>query len=245
MNSAIYVGRISHRRHIPRSHIFSYPFFMWYLDLEEISEIPSMRPWFSTTRWAFARFHRPDYYGDGNRPLQDCIKEKMAELTGVNVAGRVCALLNLRTMGLYFSPVNFYYGFDNSGNLSHFMAEVSNIPWNERHQYVHYVAGKELSPHHKKAFHVSPFNHLDQHYSWHIEPPEDSLKVELQVDDQRGRIFEARLELDRVPLQKARIRHLIIKKPVMTGSVVAGIYWQAFKLYIKGVPYLGYAREVL
>lgn len=245
MNSAIYVGRISHRRYIPRSHSFSYPFFMWYLDLEELTAIPSMRPWFSTTRWAFSRYHRPDYYGDSSRPLQDCIKEKMAELTGVSVTGRVSALLNLRTMGLYFSPVNFYYGFDDSGEFSHFMAEVSNIPWNERYQYCHYVAGKELRPQHKKAFHVSPFNHLDQHYSWHIEPPEDRLKVELQVDDHRGRIFEARLELDRVALQKSQIRNLIIKKPVMTGSVVAGIYWQAFKLYIKGVPYLGYAREAL
>lgn len=245
MNSAIYVGRISHRRYIPRSHAFSYSFFMWYLDLEELPELPSMRPWFSTGKRAFARFYRPDYFGDPERPLSDCIKERMAELTGTTVTGRICALLNLRTMGLYFSPVNFYYAYDEAGELSHFMAEVSNIPWNQRHQYAHHVSGGELRPNHKKAFHVSPFNHMDQHYSWHIQPPGESLAVELKVDDRRGHIFEARLQLNRMPLEAGRIAGLIMKKPAMTGSIVAGIYWQAAKLYIKGVPYLGYAREEL
>lgn len=245
MNSAIYVGRISHRRYIPQSHMFSYPFFMWYLDLDEVSQLPSMQPWFSPRRWAFARFYRPDYYGDPNRPLADCIKERMAELTGTGVTGRICGLLNLRTMGLYFSPVNFYYGFDKTGELSHFMAEVSNIPWNKRHQYAHLVSGGKLRPNHKKAFHVSPFNHMDQHYSWYIQPPGESLAVELKVNDRRGEIFEARLRLNRIPLNTGRIAGLIMKKPVMTGSIVAGIYWQAAKLYIKGVPYLGYAREEL
>ncbi len=245
MNSAIYVGRISHRRYIPQSHMFSYPFFMWYLDLDEVSQLPSMQPWFSPRRWAFARFYRPDYYGDPNRPLADCIKERMAELTGAGVTGRICGLLNLRTMGLYFSPVNFYYGFDKTGELSHFMAEVSNIPWNKRHQYAHLVSGGKLRPNHKKAFHVSPFNHMDQHYSWYIQPPGENLAVELKVNDRRGEIFEARLRLNRIPLNTGRIAGLIMKKPVMTGSIVAGIYWQAAKLYIKGVPYLGYAREEL
>ncbi|MEE4241826.1 MAG: DUF1365 domain-containing protein [Desulfopila sp.] len=245
MNSAIYVGRISHRRYLPKSHSFSYPFFMWYLDLEEVEQLPSMRPWFSATGWAFARFHRPDYFGDEGRPLGDCIKERMTDLTGKEVTGGVYGLLNLRTMGLYFSPVNFYFAFDQTGKLSHFLAEVSNIPWNERHQYGHYVADEALQPQHKKEFHVSPFNHMDQHYSWNIEPPGESLKIELKVDDARGDIFEARLELARVPLAADRIRGLIMKKPVMTGFIVAGIYWQALKLYVKGVPYLGYAREAL
>ena len=98
---------------------------------------------------------------------------------------------------------------------------------------------------HKKAFHVSPFNHLDQHYSWHIQPPGENLAVELKVNDVRGDIFEARLQLNKMPLEAGRIAGLIMKKPVMTGSIVAKIYWQAAKLYIKGIPYLGYAREEL
>jgi hypothetical protein len=69
--------------------------------------------------------------------------------------------------------------------------------------------------------------------------------VELKVNDLRGQIFEARLQLDRMPLEANRIASLIMKKPVMTSSIVAKIYWQAAKLYIKGVPYLGYAREEL
>ena len=77
---------------------------------------------------AFSRFYRPDYFGDPAEPLADAIRNRMEQLTGQPVTGQVYGLMNMRTMGLYFSPVNFYYGYDSSGTFTHFLAEVSNIP---------------------------------------------------------------------------------------------------------------------
>ena len=34
--SALYVGRVRHRRHAPRPHAFTWPLFMAYLDLDEL-----------------------------------------------------------------------------------------------------------------------------------------------------------------------------------------------------------------
>ncbi|KJS00929.1 MAG: hypothetical protein VR65_11060 [Desulfobulbaceae bacterium BRH_c16a] len=246
MNSAFYVGTIGHRRFIPREHRFSYHFFMWYLDLDEIDSLPSIFPWFSAGGAAFNRFHRPDYYGDPKSSLSRAIRDRMAELTGVAVEGRVCGLMNLRTLGLYFSPVNFYYGFDSEGRCSHFLAEVSNIPWNERHQYADLLTGAaEGNFTHPKVFHVSPFNPLDQQYRWRLTPPGESVAVGLEVHDRRGHIFTAELELCRRPLTAREIGKQLLKKPVMTAFIVAGIYWQAMKLYIKGVPYVPYAKETI
>ena len=240
MKSAFYTGKISHRRYIPKPHRFSYSFFMWFLNLDELNRLPSMGRWFSTRKWAASRFYRPDYLGDPARPLGDSVRERMEALTGQPVGGQVCGLMNLRTFGMYFSPVNFYYGFNGSGQFSHFLAEVSNIPWGERHQYAFYVAGRNLSPTHDKEFHVSPFNPDNQFYRWKIGVPGDRIGIGLAVHDERGRIFSAGLDLARYPLSIDIVKRQLLKKPPMTAFIVGGIYYQALRLFLKGVPYVPY-----
>ena len=244
MKPALYTGTISHRRNIPKIHAFRYPFFMWFLNLDTIDTLEDQGRWFSTHRFALSRFHRPDYYGDPEVPLHRAIKIRMAELTGIEVEGSVCGLLNLRTLGLYFSPVNFYFGYGADNELTHFLAEVSNIPWNQRHQYAYHMPHDGLEPTQPKQFHVSPFNGLDQTYRWQITPPGEQIRITLHVDDDRGHVFTAALTLDRHPLKRSVIRNQLVKKPIMTASIVTGIYWQALKLFLKGVPYVPYHKEV-
>lgn len=243
MKPALYIGSINHQRSIPKKHRFSYPFFMWFFNLDEISTIQEQGFWFSSKRFALSRFHRPDYFGNPEEPLHTSIKNRMKEITGQKVKGQVYGLMNLRTLGLYFSPVNFYFGFDQNQNFSHFLAEVSNIPWNQRHQYAYHIDAKEKIPDQKKQFHVSPFNHLDQSYRWHIEPPGEKIRVGLGVDDARGHIFSARLELERHAFDRKTIKKQLLKRPVMTASIITAIHWQALKLYLKGVPYVPYKKE--
>jgi len=140
MKSAIYVGEIAHQRNIPKINRFSYPFFMWFLNLDELEGLPNLGRWFSVQHWAISRMQRSDYLGDPQQPLADGVRAQMCELTGHPVTGKVCGLMNMRTLGHYFSPVNFYYGFGGDGRLTHFFAEVSNTPWNERHHYAFHVA---------------------------------------------------------------------------------------------------------
>jgi len=245
MKPALYVGTIAHQRHIPVEHRFQYGFFMWFLNLDELDTLPALSRFFSIKKWALSRFHRPDYYGDPALPLADAIRNRMEELTGRPVKGQVCGLLNMRTLGIYFSPVNFYYGYDSAGNFTHFLAEVSNIPWNERHQYAHYVADNQLAPKHAKQFRVSPFNSVNQQYRWKLKAPDETLAVQLAVDDERGHIFDAFLNLKRYPFSRSAVMRELLRKPAMTMSIVAGIYWQALKLYRKGVPYVPYEKEMI
>ncbi|WP_406667918.1 DUF1365 domain-containing protein [Gallaecimonas sp. GXIMD1310] len=242
MSSALYVGTVRHRRHLPKAHRFTYPFFMWLLDLDDLDNVPELGRWFSLRRFALARFHRPDYLGPAAQPLADAVRDKLASLTGSRPTGKVLALVNLRTLGLYFSPVNFYYGYDQQGQLSHFLAEVSNTPWNQRHYYGLSLQ-EGLTPRHPKAFHVSPFNPIDQQYRWRLQPPGARLFVHLENHDSRGHVFDATLALQRQPLTLASVRRQLLRRPVMTASVVLGIYWQALKLALKGVRIYGYQKE--
>jgi hypothetical protein len=35
---------------------------------------------------------------------------------------------------------------------------------------------------------------------------------------------------------------MLLKYPVVTWKVISGIYWQAFRLWRKGVPFYGHAK---
>lgn len=245
MKSAIYVGEIAHQRNVPKVHRFRYPFFMWFLNLDELDQLPGLGRLFSVQRWAISRMLRSDYLGDPQLPLADAVRTRMLEITGQPVSGQVYGLMNMRTLGLYFSPVNFYYGFDEDGTFTHFLAEVSNTPWNERHHYAFYVAGGCYELTQPKAFKVSPFNPLQQQYRWQISPPGENLGVAIVVSDERGEIFEARLHLFRQRLDKATVVRLLLKKPVMTAFIVGGVYYQALKIYLKGIPYVPYEKEAV
>lgn len=244
MKSGFYSGRVFHHRHLPRRHSFHYPFFMWFLNLDEIEDTPDIAPWFSPRRFAFSRFQRSDYLGPADQPLHLCVKEKISELTGQAINGTVCGLLNLRTLGLYFSPVNFYFIYDQSDRCTHMLAEVSNTPWNERHYYALDLTTEERPLNHPKQFHVSPFNPMNQTYHWHIEPPGDSTRISIEVHDSRGQVFDATIKLQRHELSRSLIRGQLLKKPAMTAFILFGIYWQALKIYLKKIPYIPYNKEV-
>ncbi len=244
MKSALYAGYINHTRHIPKTHSFRYPFFMWFLDLEEIEKGISFGKWVSSVGFALSRYRRSDYLGDTKESLAKCVKQKMEELTGQPVLGKVFGLMNLRTLGLYFSPVNFYYGLDREGVPSHFLAEVSNIPWNQRHYYGHLLTTAENSPTNDKNFKVSPFNpEKDQTYKWIIGTPGNDLEINLGVHDERGHIFEAALRLKKNPFSLKTARRFIARTPAMTVVIVLRIYWQALRIFLKGIPYISYKKE--
>ena len=244
MNAAIYSGSIAHTRYLPKHHSFKYPFFMWYLDLERVDTLPNLGRWFSVSRWALSKFRRSDYLGSPERSLAACVKDKMRLLTGHEVTGKVFGLLNCSSLGLYFSPVNFYYGFNQEGQATHLLAEVSNIPWNERHFYAHHLDQPDNDYINQKAFKVSPFNpDKNQRYHWSIGAPGSELAISLGVHDERGHVFEASLAFKRQPFSVQSARGLMLKKPVMTAFIVAGIYWQALHLFIKGIPFIPYQKE--
>jgi len=241
MNSYIYAGQISHIRYIPKRHGFSYPFFMWYLDLEEIERGVRFGRWFSSQGWALSRFLRSDYLGQASQPLAEAVKQKMEELTGKAVSGKVFGLMNLRTLGLYFSPVNFYFGFDAGGGLSHFLAEVSNTPWNERHYYGNLLGEGLTHAVNPKSFKVSPFNPENgQVYTWQIGVPGQDLFINLALSDERGQVFKAALRLHRNPFTRNSIARFLKKIPVMTIYIIAKIYWQALRIFVRGIPYIPY-----
>lgn len=243
MNSALYSGWIRHRRSAPVRNDFRYNAFLVYLDLGELDQVFRGRWLWSTKRWAPAWFRREDHVGDPSRPLDECVRELVERKTGRRPEGPVRLLTNLRYWGYCMNPVSFYYCYASGGSeLEAIVAEVHNTPWGERHCYVldcRAVAKQAATWDFEfpKAFHVSPFMPMEVDYAWRFAAPGDSLAVHMENLRGGELMFDATMVLERRPVTTASLAAALARFPFMTGTVIAAIYWQALRLWLKRCPY--------
>jgi uncharacterized protein len=247
MQSCLYFGRVSHRRHgggaDPVSNAFEYRLFMAWLDLGELDSVFRGRWFWSTRRPTLAWLRREDYFGDPAEPLEESVRRLVEARTGRRPAGPIRLLTHLRYFGHAFNPVSFYYCYDAGGTqLETIVAEVSNTPWGERHCYVlPGTAARVRGPVREfaldKEFHVSPFLPMETQYQWRFTEPGAHLSVHLRNAQQGRHAFDATLNLERREINGASLAGALLRFPFMTLRVVALIYWQALKLKFKGATF--------
>lgn len=249
--SAIYEGRVRHRRIDPVEHEFDYPLFMAYIDLGELPGVFDGIPGWSACRPAPARFRRSDYLGGAGRPLAECVRKRVVELGGDEPRGPIRLLTNLRYFGYCFNPVSFYFCWDEAGErVDQVLAEITNTPWGERHAYLigreagagGPEGGRVIRGAIDKAFHVSPLMGMDHSYDWRTTEPRDDLIVHIDSRREGRTAFDATLSLRRRELSPATAGRLLARYPAMTVQVITRIYWQALRLKLKGAPYHRHPR---
>jgi DUF1365 family protein len=218
---------------------------MPFICLDELPGLFDGNPFWSARGFAPARFRREDFLGDPQKPLVDEVRRRIQEETGQAHRGPIYLLANLRYFGIQMNPIACYYCYsEDESRLEYLVAEVNNTPWDERHSYVLRgpESGQWLETQFDKAFHVSPFNPMDMRYRWRSNLPDKRLVLHLANESAGETVFDATLALKARPMTAGALNAQLLLYPFMTAKVALAIYWQALKLFLKGVPIHAHPR---
>ncbi len=251
VHSAIYDGWIRHRRFHDKPHEFRYEHGLLYLDIDEIPAVFSSAWFTGHERRAPVSWRRKYFLHPLEMTLRDAVNHHL-NLNGLpQASGAIRVLSSPTLLGLCFNPVSFYYCFDAHGSrVEYILAEINNTPWDERHTYVIDArnaahAGREdlFRTRFAKIFHVSPFHPMTHDYTWTMTSPGEALRIHMDNHEAGEKRFDATLVMERKPLDRANLARYAFRRWPTSWHTLAGIYWQAARLYLKGATFYDHPRS--
>ncbi len=235
----LFLGHVMHRRLRPAVNAFVYPVFYVQLPLADLAAV--RRPLFSLDRFNLLAFHNRDHGPRDGSPLLPWIRALLRE-RGLAVDGEVVLQCFPRVLGYVFNPVSFWFCHDRSGQLIAVLAEVSNT-FGGRHSYLLHQGGQPLRDGQElragKAFHVSPFCDVAGGYRFRFHLQRNCPVVRIDYDDADGPLLLTSIAGRPRAWSTGALLAAFARMPVLTFGVLWRIHWQALKLWLKGVPFVG------
>lgn len=246
MNSALYICKVMHNRLSPKKHSFWYNVYLFYLDLDEVSEISKKLNWLGYNRFNLFNFRNKDHIQlprenpDTNKTVREQLTTYLADNGVVLGAGRVMLLTNLAVLGYNFNPVSFYFCYDEQGEPLCAVVEISNT----YHEMKLFLIGRDelegdaFRQRAEKYFYVSPFIDLDTSFDFNLEIPQEKLNIRIDDYDKEGkRFFLSTLTGSRKKLSNWNLLRYFFSIPLIPLRVMALIHWQAFLLWRKNFSF--------
>jgi DUF1365 family protein len=240
---ALYPGVVHHSR--PSKHKLRYRVFMVAIDLDQRETVNSRLQLLKHNRPALMALYDRDHGARIDAPLRPQIEAKLHEAGIAWSGGRIVLLTMPRLFNYVFNPLSVYFCYDAAGLLVALVHEVANT-FGERHFYVlapHAAADGKIAQACDKAFFVSPFLEMGLSYEFEVTPPGERAVVSMLVRRGRDIALTASFAGERRDLNDANLLRVWASNPLMTLAVIAGIHWEALKMWMKGVRYLGRQKQ--
>ncbi|MFN0219756.1 MAG: DUF1365 domain-containing protein [Hyphomicrobium sp.] len=238
-DSAIYAGRVVHKRLRPKQHALDYRVFALLLDVDRIDAIAARCRLFSRNRFNLVSFFDRDH-GAGDGASAGDTARRSLKAAGLPHEGRRIRLLTYpRILGYVFNPLSVYFVSAPDGSLESLVYEVSNT-FGERKSYVLSAGathdGGVFAQACAKEMFVSPFASGRGGYLFRVIDPAQTALVAVLLSDGDGALIKTHFRATREELTDRQILRHVARYPLLTLKVIAAIHYEALKLWLKGVP---------
>lgn len=238
--TGIYWGRILHDRISPRRHAFTYPIFIFSLDLDETEAWDRKLRLFGHNRFSLYALRDEDHAG-GKPSIKAHVLALLRERGFSGQVEKVFMVTQWRVLGCLFSPVTFYYCYTGDEAVA-YVAEVNNT-FHQRYTYAFFPENRETAFRADKVFYVSPFLEMDMTYHFRFYPL--GAKLGVFIDDYRegAPVLKTHIVGEWTPMGDWPLLKSFLKIPFMSARIIAWIHWQALKLWLKKIPLVSRPRD--
>jgi len=238
MTSAIYNGKVIHKRFKPRLHFFKYKVFSLLIDLSELNILDKNISFFSYNRFNLISFFDKDHGERDGTSLVEWVKKNLNENKIDHENIKIKLLCYPRILGYVFNPLSVFYVYNKKEELISILYEVKNT-FGEQHTYIFKVGNDNLLEHNcEKKFHVSPFIEMNCNYFFRILKPAQRISVIIDQYQLNEKILYASQDGIREDFTSLELIKSYLKHPLMTFKIISAIHFEAFKLWTKGIKFI-------
>ncbi len=230
--TGIYRGRVMHHRFSPKRNYFTYPVFIFAMDLDEIEGWDKKLRFFGHNRFSLYTLRDRDHVTASERTIKENVIHLLRERGYEGPVDRVVMVTQFRVLGYLFNPVTFYYCYADGKEVA-YVAEVNNT-FHQRYSYVFFEGtGSFLA---EKVFYVSPFMEMEVSYHFRFEPLDGDWSV--YIDDYKAGkvVLKTHIAGKLRPFSDGELVKSFLRIPWMSVWIIGWIHWQALRLWIKRVP---------
>lgn len=231
----LHAGTVTHARHTPFTHTFSYRMWMMSVDLDDTTQTRL----FHHNRAGLVSLHDADHGPRDGAPLRPWVAAHLARLHLEAFAARIRFMVIPRVLGYAFNPIALFFCRDADGRLGAVIHQVKNT-FGDQTAYVLPVephAGT-ITQSADKRMHVSPFFDMRGGYRFAFNDPEgDDFRFTIRYGADDVPRMTAAMKLAARPFTDASLARLLLAMPLMPLKVFAAIHWEALRLKLRGARY--------
>jgi len=246
-DASLYRGRVMHERLLPFRHKFEYRVFSLLLDIDRLPAIAGRSRLLRHNRFGIVSVHDRDHGPRDGTPLRPWVEAALRRQGLDDAAHRIRLFCFPRLFGYVFNPLSVYFCYDSGDRLCAILYEVKNT-FGDQHGYLIEVppqaaAAAPVEQHAAKRFHVSPFLPLEGDYRFRVLPPGEKIGIVIRQSGRGGALQLIASQTGRhETLTDHSLLKAVIRHPLMTVKVIAGIHWEALQLWRKGAAFFRWSR---